>query len=122
MNEPNLFYRRMSGVKNILCRDETSANARDSFFDLLTSLNYIKMQRVLCYTNHTVAQRQSRPGVCVSTNETAIVALSIGRLPESQTLVEISADPGAPCLHHHVGRDEFMVRDELHVVIDSAEG
>lgn len=80
------------------------------------------MQRVLCYTDHAVAQRQSRLGICMSPNETAIVALSIGRLLESQALVEISADPGAPCLHHHVGRDKFMIRDEFHVVIDPVEG
>lgn len=51
----------------------------------------------------------------------AVVTLPVGRPPESQTVVQISTDPGAPCLHHHVGRDEFMVRAELHVVIDPVE-
>lgn len=73
-------------------------------------------------TNHTVAQGQSRPGIDVAPNATAIVTLPIGRLLEFQALVKISADPGAPRLHHHVGRDEFMVRAELHVVIDPIEG
>lgn len=80
------------------------------------------MQHVSYYTNHAVAQRQSSPGIGVSSNDTTIVALSIRCLPESQTLVEISADPGAPCLHYHVGRDEFMVRAELHMVIDPVKG
>ena len=77
---------------------------------------------VLHYTNHTVTQRQSRSGIGMAPNNTAIVTLPIGCLFEFQALVEISANTSAPCLHHHVGRDEFMVRAELHVVIDLAEG
>ena len=55
-------------------------------------------------------------------NDTAIVALPIRHLFEFQALVEISANTGASCLHHHVGRDEFMIRAELNVVIDLVEG
>jgi len=58
----------------------------------------------------------------VAPNVTAIVALLVGRPLEFQALVQIAGDPGAPYLHHHVGRDEFMVRAELHVMIDSVEG
>lgn len=74
------------------------------------------------YTNHTVAQRQGRPGIVVASNNAAIVTLPIRRPPESQTFIKISADSGSPCLYHHVRRDEFMIRAQFHVMIDPVEG
>lgn len=76
----------------------------------------------ILYTNHAVAQRQGCPRIVVASNGAAIVTLPIGRPPESQAFIEINADSGSPCLYHHVGRDEFMVRTEFHMMLDPVEG